>query len=114
MPSQRIAKASSTLRKIIGELIQDGIKDPRIGFVTVVTVKVSKDLRYAKVFVNILGTEQEKKASLKGLNSAAGFISSQIRKKVRMRYIPEISFKYDDSLDYALHIDKLLKQAKIK
>lgn len=112
MSSQRIAKVSSALRKIISELIQDGIKDPRIGFVTVTKVKVSKDLRHAQVFVNVLGNEQKRKATLKGLNNASGFIRSHLKDKIRLRYCPEIFFSYDDSLDYALHIENLLKNIK--
>ncbi len=109
MSSQRIAKVSSALRKIISELIQNGVKDPRIGFVSVTKVKLSKDLRHAQVFVNILGTERQKKTTLKGLNSAVGFIRSNLRDKIRLRYNPEIFFSYDDSLDYGLHIEQLLK-----
>jgi len=112
MYSQRNAKVSSTLRKIISELIQNGIKDPRIGFVSVTKVKISKDLRHAKVFVNVLGNKREKEKTLKGLNSAVGFIRSQLRDKIRLRYNPEMFFVYDDSLDYGLHIEKLLKETK--
>ena len=110
--SQRVAKVSSSLRKIISELIQKEVHDPRIGFVTVTRVKLSRDLRHAQVFVNILGSEEQKKAALKGLKSAVGFIRSHLRDKIRLRYTPDVFFKYDDSLDYACHIETLLKVIK--
>ena len=95
-------------------MIQDGIKDARIGFVTVTKVKLSRDLRHAQIFVNILGNEKEGKKTLIGLNNASGFIRTQIKDKIRLRYTPEIFFRYDDSLDYAMHIEELLRETKKK
>ena len=85
------------------------LKDPRIGFVTLTSVDVADDLSHAKVYVSVLGTEEEGNASLDALNRAAGFIRSEIGKRVRLRHTPSIVFKYDPSIQHGAHIAKLLK-----
>ena len=84
------------------------IKDPRIGFVTVTGVEMTGDLREAKIFVSIMGSEEQVKNSWEGLQSALGFIRREIGKRIRLRFTPEISFAPDKSLDYSEHIQKIL------
>ena len=84
------------------------LKDPRIGFVTVTDVEMTGDLRSAKIFVSIMGDEQQIKNSLDGLQSALGFIRREIGQRIKIRFTPEISFALDTSLDYGDHIQKLL------
>ena len=84
------------------------IKDPRIGFVTVTDVEVTGDLREAKIYVSIMGGEEQIQSSLEGLHSALGFIRREIGRRIRLRFTPEISFALDNSLDYGEHIQKIL------
>lgn len=95
---------------MVSALLVKGLKDPRIGFVTITGVKVTDDLHIATVFFTVVGTDEEKKATEQGLNSAKGFIRKELGKSLRMRYVPEVIFKYDASLDYGNRIDSLLRQ----
>ena len=88
------------------------LKDPRIGFVTVTDVEMTGDLREAKIYVSVMGGEEQVKSSLEGLNSALGFVRREIGQRIRLRFTPEISFALDTSLDYGDHIQKLLLQVE--
>jgi ribosome-binding factor A len=94
------------MREEIADLLTRRIKDPRIGFVTVTEVVVSDDLRNAKVFVSVLGPARE--SSLQGLESAAAFIRSELGKRMRMKFVPELIFRYDDAAERGSHIMELL------
>lgn len=96
----------------ISWLIKRELKDPRIGFVTLTRVDVSKDLRHAKVFVSIMGEEEERNSSIQGLKSAVGFIKMRLGKKLRLKNLPDIDFLLDTSLDKVKRIDKLIKDLK--
>lgn len=85
------------------------LKDPRIGFVTITKVAVSDDLRMAKVYYSVFGGEQQKEESYEGLESAKGYIKRELGRRVRLKYIPEIHFMFDDSLEYGEHIEELLR-----
>lgn len=87
------------------------LKDPRIGFVTVTGVDMTPDLKLAKVFVSIL-KEEERDMTMDVLNAAKPFIRSSLSKRVRMKFIPEIEFRLDTSIEYGMKIDKLLKELK--
>ncbi|MBI3325421.1 MAG: 30S ribosome-binding factor RbfA [Nitrospinae bacterium] len=95
------------LTEISGVVVRD-LKDPRIGFVTFMRVRVSDDLRYAKVFVSMLGTEQEKARTLQGLTSATGFIRRHLGRTLRLRYTPELTFLMDESMEHGAKIAQLL------
>lgn len=97
-PFQRSNRVGELIKEEIAELILHKLKDPRIGFVSVTRVEVSQDLRHAKVFISVYGDEKAKKKSIKGLESAKGFIRQKIGERIRMRYLPEIIFKVDDSI----------------
>ncbi len=88
------------------------VKDRRIGMVTVTGVDLSADLRHARVFVSSMGTEQEKAATLQALNHAAGWIRHELGQRIRMKFLPEVVFHTDASLEYGERIDRLLDEIK--
>ena len=104
----RIEKLQELIKQEMGKMLLTDLKDPRIGFVTVTDVEMTGDLRSAKIFVSIMGDEQQIKNSLDGLQSALGFIRREIGQRIKIRFTPEISFALDTSLDYGDHIQKLL------
>ncbi len=108
MASRRQRQVAELLHEEISQLIQRNTRDPRLGFVTVTGVDVSPDLRNAKVYVTVLGDKEDQKSTLEGLASATGFFRYQLRQDLSLRHIPELKFQIDTSLEYGLHIEKLL------
>ncbi len=108
MTYKRSEKVAEAVHEFISALLIKGLKDPRIGFITLTGVSLTDDLRLATVYFSVVGSEQEKKDTEKGLNSAKGFIRKEIGRSLRLRYVPDIIFKYDDSLDYGNRIDNIL------
>ena len=106
----RIEKLQELIKQEVGKMLLYDIKDPRIGFVTVTEVEMTGDLREAKIFVSIMGNDEQIKDTMDGLKSALGFIRREIGKRIRLRFTPEISFAPDKSLDYSEHIQKILLQ----
>jgi ribosome-binding factor A len=100
------------MKQEIADILMRKIKDPRIGFVTVTDVEVADDLRNAKVFVSVYGAE--KAATLKGLESASPYIRSELGRRMRMKFIPELLFRYDDSVERGAHINELLHEIQEK
>jgi ribosome-binding factor A len=112
MEERRVGRVEEQLRIELGEII-DEIEDPRVGLVTVTAVKVSPDLRHARVFVSVLGDEQQRKKTMQGLNSAAHFARRSLSQRLaHMRRIPELTFAYDESIETAGRIEELLDQIK--
>jgi ribosome-binding factor A len=109
---QRAARVADEMREILAQLIRDELKDPRVGFVSIVKVEVSGDLRHAKIFVSVLGDEQQKKGSLKGLTSAAGFLRSEVARALQLRYTPELHFVLDESIERGQKIAQLLVEVQ--
>lgn len=109
---KRAERVSDQMKQEIADILMRKIKDPRIGFVTVTEVEVADDLRNAKVFVSVYGSE--KAATLKGLESASPFIRSELGKRMRMKFIPELLFRYDDSVERGAHINELLHEIQEK
>ncbi len=109
MSDIRANRVAEQMRIEISDIINNKIKDPRIGFLTVTDVEVTGDLQQAKVYFSVLGEEEEREASLLGLNKATGFIRSEIGRRIRLRKVPEISFEYDVAYEYGNHIDALLR-----
>ena len=111
--SHRIERVNTLIRKEISELIQQQIRDPRLDeFVAVTEVSTSPDLRHAKIFVSCMSGKQEEKKILGVLNSAAGFLRTELAKNVSLRRVPELSFAWDDSIEHGDHIMQLLDQVK--
>jgi ribosome-binding factor A len=109
---KRLERVNQLMKEEISALLQRELKDPRIGFVTVTGVEVSKDLSQAKVYVSILGSEEEWKATLAALESAKGFIRHWLKQHLRLRVIPSLFFRPDRSMAHAAHIQGLLTHLK--
>ena len=108
MSELRVAKVSELIKEEMSQMLLYEVKDPRIGFVTVTDVKMTRDLREATVYVSVMGSEEAVKDTLLGINSALPFLRREIGKRVRLRFTPTISFALDKTLDYSEHIQKLL------
>lgn len=111
-PSRRPQRMALQIQQEISLILARDIKDRRIGFVTITGVEMSSDLRHAKIFVSAMGTEQEKKESLQALNHAAGWIRHELGQRIRMKFLPEIVFRTDTSLEYGERIDRLLDEIR--
>jgi len=107
---KRYHRVGEQIHKEISSLLLKGLKDPRIGFVTITAVDVTADMRYAKVFFTVMGDDLARSNSEQGLNSSASFIRRELGKRLGLRYIPEISFHFDASLDYGNRIESLLRE----
>ncbi len=112
MSSQRPERVQEAIRQEISKIVQNEMKDPRLGFLTITGVEISRDLRHAKVFFSTLGEMKEKRLALKGLVSARGFIRGLVGDRVKMRYVPQLEFKIDEALDRGHAIDDILNKIK--
>ena len=111
MPIQRTDRLNSLLKEVISDVIRKDVRNPRVNeLMTVTRVQISKDLHHAKVFVSVIGSEQDKIETIEALNSASGFIAVQSSHQVRMRYFPELKFRLDDSVDKHMRVEELLNQ----
>ena len=109
MAVQRTDRLNSLLKEVISEVIKRDVRNPHVTeLVTVTRVQISKDLRHAKVFISVIGTDPQKAETIAALTSAAGFIAVNSSQKVTMRYFPELRFKLDDSVDKHMRIEELL------
>lgn len=108
MTTRRQRQVAELLHQEISLLIQRRARDPRLNFVTVTAVEVTPDLRVAHVYVSVLGSEDDVKQSLAGLGHAAGFFRRELGASLSLRYIPELDFRLDDSLERGFRIDQLL------
>ena len=109
MPTARMRRINEVLREVVGATISTELNDPRIGFVTVTSVETSPDLRTAKVFVSVLGSEEEREATLAGLRSSHGVIQSRIAAETRMKRTPTLTFHYDSTVEQGVRISRLLE-----
>lgn len=114
MANYRGGRINEEVKKVVSTLIQNEIKDPRLtAMISVTGVEVTRDLGYAKVFVSIFAnSEEEKENNLKALKSASGFIRREVGRKVKLRVTPQIIFELDESIDYGMKIDVLIKKTK--
>ena len=110
--SRRQDRVAALIQRELSEIIQRSVKDPRVAFCTVTQAEVSPDLKYVDVKVSVIGDEAQKEKTLAGLKSAAGFLRREIGKRLTLRYSPELRFGIDESADYLLRIDGLLKSVK--
>jgi ribosome-binding factor A len=107
--ADRMRRVNEALREVLSVRIAEGLKDPRIGFVTVTAVETSPDLRHARVFVSVLGNKQEREDSLAGLQHAHGLLQAEIAKLTHMKRTPELKFIYDETVDKGMRITELLQ-----
>ena len=109
--TQRRKQVERLIRAEVSELLSRQVKDPRVkGLVTVTEVSTSPDLKQAKIFISIMGDENEKGEVLQGLNSASGFLRRELAKRVSLRHIPELSFEKDDSIERGIRLSQLIEQ----
>ncbi len=102
-------RINQEVQRVLAEIIRSDIKDPRLDPMTsVVAVQVSPDLKTGKAYISVLGNEEAQQNTLKALHSAGGFIRSQLAKKINLRYTPEITFVVDQSIEYGVHMSKLI------
>ena len=109
MPTARMRRVNESIKEIIGDAITTELKDPRIGFVTVTDVDTSPDLRAARVYISVLGSEEERERSLAGLRSSHGFLQGKIASAMRMKRTPTLTFEYDESAERGDRISRLLR-----
>jgi ribosome-binding factor A len=109
-PSRRPQRMALEIQHEISSILLRDLKDRRVGLVTITGVDMSPDLRHAKVYVSILGSQTEKDDSLQALNRAAGWIRHALGQRIRMKFLPEIEFRTDSSQEYGEHIDLLLDE----
>jgi len=110
MPSVRGEKINNELKKELSVLIRD-IKDPRVpSLVSVIKCEVTKDLKFAKVFVSVMGSDEQKKEALKGLKNAASYLRREISHNLKLRATPELNFVLDNSIEYGSHIMDVIKK----
>lgn len=112
MSSQRAQRVAETIHKEISSLLIKGLKDPRIGFVTITSVDVTSDLRQARVYYTLMASQDDRAETQAGLNSCSSYIRQQLGRQLRLRFVPEILFEYDASFDYGQKIEKLLSEVK--
>ncbi len=108
MSQLRVEKVQELMKQEISKIILRELKDPRLGFITVTDVECTGDLREAKVYVSLMGSEKQIKDSWEGLQSSLGYIRREIGQRIRLRFTPELKFELDKSLDYSAHIQELL------
>ncbi|MFC4775349.1 30S ribosome-binding factor RbfA [Paenibacillus sp. GCM10023252] len=108
MAKIRVGRVGEQIKKELSQIISSELKDPRIGFITVTGVEVTNDLSQAKVYLSVLGSDEQKEETLKALARGTGFIRSELGKRMRLRHTPVLLFKFDSSIEYGSRIESLL------
>jgi len=98
------------MREVLSEAIATELKDPRVGFVTVTSVDTTPDLRHARVFVSVLGDDDQRAASLAGLSSSHGYLQARVASRLRMKHTPTLEFQYDSTVERVMRINELLSE----
>jgi ribosome-binding factor A len=109
MEGKRSEKVADLIQREVSEMLVKSIKDPRIGFVTITKVTVSEDCRFAKIYFSVAGTLAERENSGKGLDSAKGYVRRELGRRLQLRYTPEIVFQFDPSIEYAIHMEEVMR-----
>jgi ribosome-binding factor A len=118
MATGRMRRVDEAVRQVIGDAVAGELKDPRVGFVTVTDVRTTADLRYARVYVSVLGAdgttslESEREDTLDGLRSAHGFLQARIARELRLKRTPALEFVYDDTTDRAMRVEQLIEERR--
>ncbi len=109
--SYRSSRVAVEIKRVVGMMLINELKDPRISTMTSVTgVEVTEDFSYATVYLSIYGSDEEKDNTLTALRSAAGFIRKEVSRQIKMRHTPEFIFKIDNSVEYGIHISKIIEE----
>ena len=112
MASTRQRRVQELLVQQISEIIRRELKDPRVGFVTITDAEVTPDLRHARVFYSVLGSQEQREETGKALNRAAGFIRSEFAQRAQMRFVPDLKFAFDPSVERSARISQLLEEVR--
>jgi ribosome-binding factor A len=107
--SERMRRVNEAVKQVLSEALGE-LKDPRIGFVTVTGVKTSTDLRHARVFVSVLGSERRRKASLAGLAAAHGVLQARLGRELRLKRTPQLAFEYDPAVERGVRMTLLIDE----
>jgi ribosome-binding factor A len=110
--ADRMRRVNEAIREVVSSRIAEGLRDPRIGFVTVTSVDTSPDLRQARVYVSVLGGDDERDSTLAGLESAHGVLQQAVASELRMKHTPTLQFVFDESIDRGMRISELLDDGK--
>ena len=108
MTADRMRRVDEAMREVLSTAITSELKDPRVGFVTVTAVETSPDLRHARVYVSVLGTDPVRRRSLDGLRSSHGYLQRRVASELRLKHTPTLDFHYDDTVDRAERINELV------
>ena len=109
--NNRMTRVNDEITRELSNIIRGELKDPRIGVLTsVLRVETTQDLKYCKVFISVLGNDEEKANVMKGLKSASGFIRHLLAERINLRITPELTFKLDDSVEYGIKMSKLIEK----
>jgi len=109
--TRRVQRLNNLIRHEVSELLQRQVKDPRLGnFVAITEVSISPDMRYAKIFVSHIGSEEQKQETMSALASASGFFRRELAQRIRLRHMPELVFQWDDSIERGAHLLDLIDQ----
>lgn len=108
----RVEKVANAIKKEIGAIIHDELSDPRLGFITIMRVELTKDLRLAKVYFSVMGNDSQKENAKEGIESASGFIRHLVGQRIKLRFTPEIIFKLDNSIEYSIDIAEKIEKIK--
>jgi len=108
--SYRIERINDAIKELLSELLCRKIKDPRIGFITITSVRIAQDLSSARVYYTVMGSDEDRANTLQGLESARNFMRKTVGQELKLRYAPELRFIYDDSLDKAIAIEDAIKK----
>ncbi len=111
-PFSRSDRVSGLIQKVLSDILKKNINDPRLKMATITGVKVSRDLKTARIYFSISGGKKNIKNAGDGFESAKGYVKRTLAKKLGLRYMPDIKFFYDETFDYGSHIDELLKLIK--
>jgi ribosome-binding factor A len=103
-------RVNEAIREVIGSAVAGELKDPRVGFVTVTDVRTSADLSHARVYVSVLGEDEQRAASMDGLRSAHGYLQGRVASELHLKRTPTLTFVYDDTTDRALRVEALLEE----
>jgi len=109
---RRADRVDELLKQEIARVVREDVKDPRVGFTTVMDVASSRDLRHARVYISVMGGAEEKEATLDALRSASGFVRSRVGQSITLKYLPELHFELDRTLERAARIEAILDESR--
>ena len=108
----RSEKVQVQLKREISRILHENLKDPRIGFVTLTRIDLTGDLRYAKVYFSVLGDDANQRSSVEGIQSAAGYIRRLVGERLKLKFVPELVFKLDKSIEYSIDLEKTFERLR--